>query len=139
MRRNDDAEDDVQDLEEAVRQTRERVKAAKATKSRAATLRRELQELQEEEASIAASEEVAPAPALTSDPGAFVATSLQSAVFIYFLVFNTFYFWGSFTSIGYLFHIRLLLKNATSLPLFLSFCLSLFKSYFMIHFLFSRY
>ena len=84
QRRNVDAsaKDEVQDLEEIVLQTRERVKAAK---SRAAALCRELQELQEEEEeeSIAVSEEAVPVSAPVpdaSDPGAFVATSLQSAV-----------------------------------------------------------
>ena len=76
-------EDEVQDLEEIVLQTRERVKTAKAAKSRAAALRRELQELQEEEQSIFASEEADPVPApvpVSSDPGAFLAASLNSAV-----------------------------------------------------------
>ena len=82
QRRNDvPAEDEVQDLEEIVFQTRERVKAAKAVKSRTDALRRELQELQEEEESIAeeASPVTAPLPD-PSDPGAFVAASFNSAV-----------------------------------------------------------
>ena len=83
LRRNE-ADDEVRDLEEIVLQTRERVKAAKAAKSRAAALRLELQELQEEEDSI--HEEVpVPVPG-ASDPGAFVAASLQSAV-LYFLLY----------------------------------------------------
>ena len=40
---------EVQDLEEMVRHTRERVQAAKAARSRAAALRLELQQLEEEE------------------------------------------------------------------------------------------
>ena len=73
---------EVQDLEEMVLQSRERVKAAKAAKSHAAALRRELQELQEEEQSIAASEEVNLAlfAAPSADPGAFMAATLKSAV-----------------------------------------------------------
>ena len=43
------SEDEVMDLEDVIRQTRERVNAAKAAKSHAADLRHELQELQEEE------------------------------------------------------------------------------------------
>ena len=78
------AEDEVQDLEQMVLQTRERLNAAKAAKSRAAALRQELLELQEEEQLVVASEEVVPAPvpvpAPVSDPGAFVAASLNSAV-----------------------------------------------------------
>ena len=85
MRQTSDAsaEDEFQDLEEIVLQTRERVKAAKAAKSRAAALRRELQELQEEEESIAVSDEVDPVSAPlpdASNPGAFVAASLKSAL-----------------------------------------------------------
>ena len=75
------AEDEVQDLEEIVLRIRERVKAAKAAKSRAAALRQELQELQDEEDSI--TEEAAPVSAPlpdASDPGAFIAASLKSAV-----------------------------------------------------------
>ena len=59
QRRED--EDEVQDLEEVIRQTRERVKVAKASKSRAAALRLELQDLQDEEQSIAGIEDTAPA------------------------------------------------------------------------------
>ena len=92
QRRDDNDEDDVQDLEEVVRQARERVKAAKTSKSRAAALRFELQELQEEERSIVASEDIvpisAPAPAPDiSDPSAFLAASLQSAVCFYLIIY----------------------------------------------------
>ena len=84
-------EGEVQDLEQMVLQTRERVKAAKAAKLRAASLRRELLDLQEEEQSIAASEDVHPASApgpvapdtgapIATDAGALVAASLNSAV-----------------------------------------------------------
>ena len=85
-------EDDVLELEEVVFQTRERVKAAKASKARAAALRKELLQLQEEEESIAADlDVVTPAPPPVSapvldasDPGALVAATLKSAViFIY--------------------------------------------------------
>ena len=92
-------DDDVQDLEEVVLQTRERVKAAKAAKQRAAALHRELQELQDEEQSIIADQDgnqvppslSAPMP-VSSDPGAFVAASLNSAViyislYIYFYIY----------------------------------------------------
>ena len=102
-------EDEVQDLEELVRRTRERVKAVKSAKSRAADLRRELQELEEEEQSVIAEVDhppasatvsaSAPAPAVAvaaipapaaipavADPGALVAASLDSAVNIYFIL-----------------------------------------------------
>ena len=86
------AEDEVMDLEEVVLQTREWVKAAKAAKSRAAELRRELQE---EEESIAAASDLEAAPVAgpvpvpdASDPGAFVTASLKSAVCIYFIPFR---------------------------------------------------
>ena len=85
-------EDEVLGLEEEVLQTRERVKAAKAAKARATALCQELLELQEEEESIAADNDSAiPAPATApvpdvSDPGAFVAASLTSAVNIYFFI-----------------------------------------------------
>ena len=81
-------EEDVLELEEVVLQTRERVKAAKAAKARASSLRQELLQLQAEEESIAADPESAmPAPATApvpdaTDPGAFVAASLSSAVII---------------------------------------------------------
>ena len=84
-------EDEVMDLKEVMLQTRERVKAAKAAKSRAADLRRQLQELQEEEDSLAASNhEVAPTHVPVADPsdtGAFVAASLslKSAVRLFYL------------------------------------------------------
>lgn len=69
------AKEEVMDLEEVVLQTRERVKAAKAAKSRAAELRRQLTELQDEEESLAVSDqEVAPVPD-PSNAGAFVAAS----------------------------------------------------------------
>lgn len=82
-------DNEVLELEEVVFQARERVQAAKASKSRAAALRQELLQLQEEEESIAADQDAAPAllplsaPAPT-DPGALVAASLSSAVNIYF-------------------------------------------------------
>ena len=80
--------DEVQDLEEMVLQSRERVKAAKAAKSRAEVLRRELQELQEEERSIAEEANPAPFSASNVDPGAFVAATLKSAVItFYFFIF----------------------------------------------------
>ena len=79
---------EVQDLEELVLHTRERVKAAKAAKLRAATLRRELQDLQEEEQSFAAYDEVDPAPlpvpVPNADPSSFVAATLKSAVILIF-------------------------------------------------------
>ena len=78
---------EVQDLEQMVLQTRERVKAAKAAKLRAASLRQELLDLQEEEQSIAASEDVHPASApapVATDTGALVAASLQSAVILFY-------------------------------------------------------
>ena len=83
------AEEEVLDLEEVLLQTRERVKATKAARSRAADLRRELKELEEEELSVIASDEEAVAPAPVpdaSDPGAFIAASLKSAVCFYFLL-----------------------------------------------------
>ena len=82
-------DDEVQDLEELVRQTRERVKATKASRSRAATLRRELQELQDEEQSFVASDEADPIPASApnADPGAFVAATLKSAVIFLIFIF----------------------------------------------------
>ena len=67
-----------------VRHTRERVQAAKAARSRAAALRLELQRLEEEEHSVA--EEADPTPVPATDPGAFVAASLKSAVMILFLM-----------------------------------------------------
>ena len=80
-------EDEVTDLEEVVIQTRERIKAAKAAKARATALRQELLLLQEEEESIAGDlDVVAPAPPVSapvpdaSDPGAFIAATLKSAV-----------------------------------------------------------
>ena len=85
-------EEEVLGLEEVVLQTRQRVKAAKAAKARATALRQELLQLQEEEESIAADNDSAiPAPATApvpdvSDPGAFVAASLTSAVNIYFFI-----------------------------------------------------
>ena len=87
------AEEEVMDFEDVVRQTRERVKAAKAAKSRAADLCCELQELQEEEESLAASDhEAVPTPVPDpSDASAFVVASLKSAVsllalfYVYFL------------------------------------------------------
>ena len=75
----------VQDLEEMVLQTRDRVKAAKAARSRAASLRRELQELQDEEQSIAEEADPTPTPFPSTDPGALVAATLKSAVFIIFI------------------------------------------------------
>ena len=95
------ADGEVQDLEVLVRQAQDRVNAAKAAKSRAASLRQKLQELQEEEQSIAASEDVdqtpvsAPAALPNSDPGAFVSASLKSAVIIFFL-FGTYRLFKSF-------------------------------------------
>ena len=94
-------EDEVTDLEEVVIQTRERIKAAKAAKARATALRQELLQLQEEEESMAGDPDIV-APALpvpapvpdASDPGAFIAATLKSAVkketslfFEYFLAF----------------------------------------------------
>ena len=82
-------EDEVQDLEEMVRRTRERVKAVKSAKSRAAALRQELQELEEEEQSVIAEDDPspsAPAPVSGPDPSAFVAATLKSAVFIFSLL-----------------------------------------------------
>ena len=93
-------EDEVTDLEEVVIQTRERIQAAKAAKARAAALRQELLLLQEEEESIAGDHNVvapapppfsvAPAPPPVSapfpdpsDPGAFIAATLKSAVIIF--------------------------------------------------------
>ena len=90
-------EDEVTDLEEVVIQTRERIKAAKAAKARATALRQELLLLQEEEESIAGDLDVvtpavppisAPVPD-ASDPGAFIAATLKSAVNIYILLFRT--------------------------------------------------
>ena len=69
---------EVQDLEEMVRHTRERVQAAKAARSRAAALRLELQQLEEEERAVEA--DPAPAPVSATDSGAFVSASLKSAV-----------------------------------------------------------
>ena len=70
---------EVQDLEEMVRHTRERVQAAKAARSRAAALRLELQQLEEEERA-EAEDPVPIAPVPPTDPGAFVSASLKSAV-----------------------------------------------------------
>ena len=85
------ADGEDRDLEDMIRQTRERVKAAKAAKSRTAALRQELLDLQEEEQSIAASEDPAPPVAISAaDPGAFMAASLKSAVI--FIFFINYYF-----------------------------------------------
>ena len=84
-------EDEVQDLEEMVRRTRDRVKAVKSAKSRAAALRQELQELEEEEQSVIAEDDPVPAPVSAPvpvsapDPSAFVAATLKSAVTIFIL------------------------------------------------------
>ena len=77
---------------------------SKSAKSRAATLRRELQELEEEEQSVIAEVDLPPAPATApapasapapaaapdpataSDPVSFVAATLQSAVIILLLL-----------------------------------------------------
>ena len=109
-------EDEVQDLEELVRRTRERVKAVKSAKSRAADLRRELQELEEEEQSVIAEADHPPAsatvpvpavveaipasvpaaiPAVT-DPGALVAASLDSAVIVYLIIYFIIHFYEPF-------------------------------------------
>ena len=85
-------EDEVQDLEELVRRTRDRVKAVKLAKSRAAVLRQELQDLEEEEQSVIAEVDhppapaTAPVPASAPDPASFVAATLQSAVIILLLI-----------------------------------------------------
>ena len=85
-------EDEVQDLEEMVRRTRDRVKAVKSAKSRAAALRQELQELEEEEQSVIAEDDPVPAPASAPvpvsapDPSAFVAATLKSAVIIFYIL-----------------------------------------------------
>ena len=95
-------EAEVQDLEQMVLQSRERVKAAKAAKQRAASLRQELLDLQEEEQSIAASQEALPASApvpvvvdsapapVATDAGALVAASLQSAVIFIIYIYSRF-------------------------------------------------
>ena len=110
-------EDEVQDLEELVRRTRERVKAVKSAKSRAADLLRELQELEEEEQSVIAEADHPPAsatvpvpavavaaipapvpaaiPAVT-DPGALVAASLDSAVIVYLIIYFIIHFYEPF-------------------------------------------
>ena len=111
------ADGDDRDLEDMIRQTRERVKAAKAAKSRTAALRQELLDLQEEEQSIAASEDPAP-PAAAADPGAFMAASLKSAViYIFSLLFE------------YPLFIKLLLIFSL-LTIFLSFPFTIINPYF---------
>ena len=111
-------EDEVQDLEELVRRTRERVKAVKSAKSRAADLRRELQELEEEEQSViaeadhlpvsatvpvpAVAVEAIPAPVsaaipAVTDPAALVAASLDSAVIVYSFICLFIHFYKPFS------------------------------------------
>ena len=80
--------DEVQDLEEMVRRTRDRVKAVKSAKSRAAALRQELQDLEEEEQSVIAEDDPVPAssapvPVAAPDPSVLVAATLKSAVIIF--------------------------------------------------------
>ena len=75
------AEGEVLDLEEVLIQTRERVKATKAAHSRAEAIRRELQDLHEEEESVLALQQDVPDPVPdASDPSAFIAATLKSAV-----------------------------------------------------------
>ena len=95
-------EDEVLDLEEVVLQTRQRVQAAKAAKARAAALRQELQDLHEEEESLAAASDQEVAPAVPPAPvfcqeessaGALVATSLKSVVRLpcHYIDFDSFF------------------------------------------------
>ena len=85
-------EEEVLDLEEVLLQTRERVQATKAARARTANLRRQLEELQEEEEEAVQDSDPDPVQPSATDPtdvAALVAASLKIAVsFISLLLFT---------------------------------------------------